>query len=192
MFFHHRSNIVIWQDSTQLRILTPSTQLFILCLCCSCTVSFPLFGRQATKGQTLSYNSSAHCFNATAALSCCFVGERESENMLQSCAHRQPVGNSAFPSCSFKESLHSSKMAGNIPGLFDLGPKQQWLHNCLWSTPSSRLSACEKQPAFSKVFGKIILRSDVLSSLWSRFLGKMLFFHAAVKFWLLTKCFFLI
>lgn len=83
---------------------------------------------------------------------------RERVRMLQSSAHRQPVGNSAFPSCSFKESLHSSKMAGNIPGLFDLGPKQQWLHNCLWSAPSPRLSGCEKQPGFTKVFGKIILQ----------------------------------
>lgn len=117
--------------------------------CCCCTFGVTVIVGRPQKDR-LSHNSCAHCCNATAALSCCFEAERV--RMLQSSAHRQPVGNSAFPSCSFKESLHSSKMAGNIPGLFDLGPKQQWLHNCLWSAPSPRLSGCEKQPGFTQVF----------------------------------------
>lgn len=45
----------------------------VLLLYLSCHTNW----EQATEGQAFSYNSSAHCCNATAALNCCFEGERE-------------------------------------------------------------------------------------------------------------------
>lgn len=94
-----------------------------LLACCRCTFRVTLIGSRPQKDR-LSLTIALHIVvTRLLLLNCCFEGERV--RMLQSSAHRQPVGNSAFPSCSFKESLHSSKMAGNIPGLFDLGPKQQ-------------------------------------------------------------------